>query len=390
MCQPKSMGGRRCPSHSDPTRIAARNAKRRDSYQAQKAQLRQEILVESSFGEAVPHAVEKSTFTNHFLNGELRGQKLSDLFTAKGQTVESKKINIKSSANEGELVEKKYFASRTVSGQVNYNELSENSYIEFGFEEISEDIDYYEDRELRSSQDDILALSKHETSGLDFKEKAAIKFFTSNDYEWFNDAIYSKGASLNPKVRNSESRDPMDQVQKEGDLIYINEDEQNVRALNSISKKLDEALTKGPKIQRVIYRGKSANSKSFKDYENVKDWIGKNAKLGQEVKFDGYQSATADMSVAARNEYSGWKAPGLIYEILTPEGINITSESNYVTEREVLLPRDSRYMVVGVHYDQTKSHLGHKAHVVQLVAINETGEVLTGDNASPKKSIWDA
>src|SRR5699024_4041978 len=72
---------------------------------------------------------------------------------------------------------------------------------------------------------------------------------------------------------------------------------------------------------------------------------------------------------------------GLVYEILTPEGINITDKSHYTTEHEVVLPRDSKYIVAGVQKSQ------NGGACVQLVAVNNNGEVLAGTNSDEPRSI---
>lgn len=389
MCRPKSQGGRRCPSHSDPIRIAARNAKRREAYKQTRSEILDKVAVERAVGENVPNALARSSFAKNFLNQQLTDdKKISDLFSSKAQHIESKKINITSSENEGELVEKNYFSSKNANGTINYNNLDSDSYKEFGFHEINKDSVYYKDRKMKMELEEFRDLSKLEIKDFNKDDIAAVRFFTSNDYEWFNNAIYSKGKSLSVHTVDRDTDDPFEDVKKEYDRIYIDDMDRSKKMVNRITEKLDEALAKGPKIQRIVYRGKKAGSKAFNGYENVEEWVDKNAKLGQEVKFDGYQSTTADIEVASLSLYSGGYEPGLIYEILTPEGANITHLSNYADEKEVLLPRDSRYMVVGIHKNQEKNKYEQQAHIIQLVAINDKGEILTGENSSPKDPIF--
>lgn len=391
MCRPKSQGGRRCPSHSDPTRIAARNAKRRESYKNHKSEMIEKIIVERTVGENVSNAVSESSFKRSFLNQNLKNDaKISDLFKPKNQTIESKKINITSSENEGELVDQNYFSGKRVSGTVNYNNLDENSYKEFGFKEISDSPEdyYYMDRRLKVNLEDFEKLSQLELEQMSQTEKAALKFFTSNQYRWFNDAIYSNGKSLKDEF-NAFAGEPPFEANSYGEYNLSNANiDKNAENVKIISEKLDEAFENAPKIQRVVYRGKKAHTRAFEKYGgDVGKWIEENAKLGQEVKFDGYQSTTADIGIAA--SYSGQHAgdPGLIYEIMTPEGVNLSSISEYEEEREILLPRDSRYMVVGVHKNQKLNSFEGKAYVIQLVAINDKGEVLTGENSSALKPV---
>jgi hypothetical protein len=85
---------------------------------------------------------------------------------------------------------------------------------------------------------------------------------------------------------------------------------------------------------------------------------------------------------------SGNDSSGMLFEILTPEGVNVTSVSEYRSEREVLLPRNQTYVVVG-HKEivNDEDYPEYNQKVVQLVAINSKGEVLDGTNADEPPSI---
>lgn len=85
---------------------------------------------------------------------------------------------------------------------------------------------------------------------------------------------------------------------------------------------------------------------------------------------------------------SGNDSSGMLFEILTPEGVNVTSVSEYRSELEVLLPRNQTYVVVG-HKEivNDEDYPEYNQKVVQLVAINSKGEVLDGTNADEPPSI---
>jgi hypothetical protein len=78
---------------------------------------------------------------------------------------------------------------------------------------------------------------------------------------------------------------------------------------------------------------------------------------------------------------------GILFEVLTPEGVNVTSVSEYKSECEVLLPRNQTYVVVGHKTIIDKYYPEDNKKVVQLVAINSKGEVLDGTNADEPPSI---
>lgn len=78
---------------------------------------------------------------------------------------------------------------------------------------------------------------------------------------------------------------------------------------------------------------------------------------------------------------------GVIFEIGTPEGLNVQSMSEFTHDQEVILPRGAKYVVVG-QYDAEFAYIGmnappKKVPVVQLIAVND--ELLDGTNyqASP-------
>lgn len=126
------------------------------------------------------------------------------------------------------------------------------------------------------------------------------------------------------------------------------------------------------------------------DAGGVRKFVEENYTLGQEVKFDGYQSTTASPAVGA-GYASGH---GILFEIKTSSGLNASSISHYDMEQEVVLPRDSRYMVVGYHdsakfkYSENGEYTGVTTlHVIQLVEITEEGYIRDETNAMPATPI---
>mgnify|MGYP000895840361 CR=1 FL=1 len=400
MCRLASI--RRCPSHSDPVAIAARNARRRAAYAAKKAALKAASVSETnvaptsgnvSVPDNTPAPKMKNIYSavkfdfDEYDDGRLAGLegKARVRLYKKVDTDES--LNITYQKQSGNLVNAGYLAPRYVRGVINYNNLDEESYSIFGFQNPHENPDGYQPIELPVHT--VCDLSAVELDALNVSELLAARFFTSTNYDWFNSILYGKNTKL-PKPDKSYKK-----FAEEGYGIFDEDNQEDAYASNfsippeyrteetvqKICSVLDDALSRGPKRQRILYRGKPGFSSIFNKAGGVSNWVDQNMPLGKEVVFDGYQSASQSFDVAC--EYSG--SSGLIYEILTPEGINVTNVSKYENEREVVLPRQARYVVVGVHKNvKCPGDYEGMTTIVQLVAINEKGEILDGTNASPK------
>lgn len=149
---------------------------------------------------------------------------------------------------------------------------------------------------------------------------------------------------------------------------------------------LDTALAKAPKIPKIVYRSIQPDASVFTHTEGstveerMDNYLSQNYRVGEPVSFLGHQSASTNPAYAKKwGSHEGRE--GVFFEILTPEGLHIKRVSRFEEEDEVLLPRESHYVVAGVQ----KSDRGR---VVQLVAINKYGDVLNGTNAD-QKSSWE-
>lgn len=411
MCRLASI--RRCPSHRDPVAIAARNARRRAAYAAKKAALKtasvsETVVASTSSNVSVPDNTSTPKMKNIYSAVEFDFDEYDDKGMAElvgkarvrlyKQVYTDESLNITYQKQSGNLVKAGYLAPRYVRGVINYNNLNEESYSAFGFQNPHENPNGYQPIGLPVRT--MRKLSEIELRKLSVNEKLAARFFTSNNYDWFNNILYG---------RNTELPEPDESYEKFAEEGYgiFNEDNQHKIHLSgfSVSPKfrtketvekicsvLDDALSHGPKRQRILYRGKKGYSSIFDKAGSVSNWVDQNMPLGKEVVFDGYQSASPCFDIA--RQYSG--GDGLIYEILTPEGVNVTDISQYENEREVVLPRQARYMVVGVHKNvKRKGDYKGMTTIVQLVAINDKGEILDGTNSFtqtdpiPSKSISD-
>lgn len=137
-------------------------------------------------------------------------------------------------------------------------------------------------------------------------------------------------------------------------------------------------MAKAPrKRTRTLYRGVQQGGTGASG-QPVEAWASQEAHLGEKVTFDGYQSTSSSFSIASETYASDDSS--VIFEIRTPEGVNLTSISSYQEEQEVLLPRKSTYVIVGKH--DVIRPTGRTATIIQMVAVNSDNEVLNGSNQS--------
>jgi hypothetical protein len=330
----------------------------------------------------VESAAPETAFHHPLFNGEYNGKTGAGLYSPQGVSQEQQELNITTHSNAGELVDNGYFSATTVHGVINYTNLNEDSYKEFGFAEVGESFE--RPNAFTSTEDSMRELSKLELSEMTAQEKAGLHFFTSSNYEWLNRVLYKKESPA-PPVNYAEP--PLTDIEEEEEKFpMLERREQTAARVKEVTEAIDSSMSKAPKKQRVLYRGMSPHNKAFPTTgdpaKNVQEWLDNNVSLGQELVFDGYQSSSPDLSSAM--SYCG--DGGVIYEILSSEGVNVADVSDYPWEKEVLLPRGARYMVVGVHRNK-KITWGRRTNVVQLVAINSKGAVLDGTNADPAPEL---
>lgn len=212
-------------------------------------------------------------------------------------------------------------------------------------------------------------------------------------YIWMNGALYAKRPLDKPK-KNDQQGIPY--FPDSGTAAYARPFPE---CLKQAVEKIDSAFDKKDGEQTTVYRGMKHIHEIFgydvPAEERVAAFVGKNYPIGQEVKFDGYQSASHSPSIAA--SYSNHN--GLIFEIKTSSSLNVASVSNYATEREALLPRNARYMVVGVHNKaeyrtddvdhNTDPSVLYNTTVVQMVEITDDGYVKDKSNRTPPPPLTD-
>lgn len=329
-----------------------------------------------------------------FNGAEYDGYSKDELLKVSEQVVSSHELNnIYSTSNKGKLAGL-YFSGETIHGVVDYSKLDKSSAVEvFGFNEIVEGEPYdLKDFVETENLDQFLRFSEMETHHLSRDSKEAITYFTDEGYRWLNKSIY-EGIQELPEGNNVDlSLNTTEIIRK---TKYSSENEnffenKNAYVAKKIVEELDEALDKGPKVQRKVYRAIQGHVRF--DGMKPKDWVDENIEIGKEIVVDGYQSTSPKI-----NGIDYWlKDDTVLYEISTPEGLNVSKLSHHGYEQEILLPRDSRYVVVGVdkNVDLGRSTIFTKPPaknmtIVRLVAINSNGEILDGNNSDPKKPIWD-
>jgi hypothetical protein len=306
MCRSKELGGRRCPSHSDPVKHAAYNALRRERYAAQKNNTiltsSKETVVTTASLEPLPHYRDYG-FTN--------------------PAVESR-----------------------------------------AHEEVENDVQ--------------LAESKAEMKKLNKEQRNAVSIFTSNNYKWINGALYGMNSFLREEGYVY-PRNPNLSVGFEKPVAKMAFEETKFRVETTPSQAadyinlLDKAMHAAPLKSRVVYRGVAEHSEHI-DYD-VSGYIKKNYSLGQEVVFDAYQSTTTSPTTAVN--YA--REDGIIFEMKTISGVNAHAISHYEDEQEIVIPRQTRWKVVGVHENVKYSTRDKKvdATVVQMVEIDDSGSEQT-------------
>lgn len=305
------------------------------------------------------------------------------LFKTTGNSEYNPNLNIDLTEHEGHLVDITYFNKKSISGVLDYTKLAETSDEDLGFHKLDK---VYDINEIRKNLtvDDYMNLAKEEVKDMTKDDTTALNYFTSNNYKWVNNALFQKKVHEGPEGKDV-SKATLDKV--------IDSYEHDKESLKKITQHLDEALAKGPKQQRIVYRGVGDHADFLRNEKGTKisadKWVDQNLEVGKEIKFDGYQSSTPTASGLGGYASSN----GIVYEIITPEGVNVESVTAFSGEQEITLPRNARYTVASItkNVDVKISSYSTKKNntIVRLIAINSKGEVLDGTNSDPVEPITD-
>lgn len=218
-------------------------------------------------------------------------------------------------------------------------------------------------RAYLQTEADFKTASRAELEHLTEEHKAAIREFSSPAYRAISGALYAGHLSED----------------QSGDTEKIK---------NAITG-IDAAFMESPLKNRVVYRGVRKEEKRLVQSGSAQAYAAENYREGEVITVDGYQSTTVDPRVAAG--YSSEEG-GIMFEMVSLSGMNISDSSEYGGECEVLIPRNTHWKVVGVHEDTdyTFKRLGPllkprtiKTTVVQLIEVDEDGSQLTQRSTPP-------
>lgn len=370
----------------------------------------QKVEREDELGKAVEHAAKFRKFLSESPLAE--GLTVSD----KDSTKNEKKLNIHSFELEGELIYKHLFDKKQVHGVINYNNIDKDSYKSFGFNGVDNHHKkltnakdkYLEAREgqhfndkMKYSQETIDATvmtneSEKELGVMNQDEKNAIYRFTGGDYEDINRAAYTGKAEF---FKEHKEQPPIEHMREWANFPFENSEDINSPAyMKYTTDNLDSALSKGPSVQRTVYRGVNFDeleggtiSRNMDSGEQttsglLQNYVDTKYPLGQELVIDGYHSASSSAEVGVSFAGNGY-TDGVVFEIKSAEGLNISANSEFDNECEVLLPRKARYMVVGRHKLSGKGDQPYDLQVIQMVAINDKGAIVDESNERKPESL---
>jgi hypothetical protein len=120
-------------------------------------------------------------------------------------------------------------------------------------------------------------------------------------------------------------------------------------------KHVDHGLEQMPLHDGKTYRGIVTPS----EYDSSKDYIDANFKVGQVVRDDAYLSTSKDRLLAdtfsnGSYGYGDEGERGIIIEVYSRQGRDISSLAVRQSEKEVLFPRSTRFVVDAVYFDENE------------------------------------
>lgn len=219
-------------------------------------------------------------------------------------------------------------------------------------------------RAYLQTEADFKTASRAELEHLTEEHRTAINEFSSQKYKAVSKALYKGGLD--------------------------DAEEESASQIRNIITGIDAAFMEAPLKNRVVYRGVQKDETHLLKAGNTQNYVAAAYSEGNFITIDGFQSTTVDPRVAA--DYSSEEG-GLMFEMVSLSGMNISDSSQYAGECEVLLPRKTHWKVVGVHEDADYSfkRLGPllkprtiKTTVVQLIEVDEDGSQLTQRKKPPK------
>lgn len=256
---------------------------------------------------------------------------------------------------------------------------------------------------------DCLKESQKELSNLTADERHAIRGYTGISYQTVNKALLGIGgfSTDDEEPERWRDRDLVGGIFKNLDdaADYVNE--------------LDNALKERHHEERVTYRGIVGQgiSNILNDISGTKQYTNEygsggyvfnpeekvhatkmlveHYKEGTQVKFDSYVSTSLNPSTGVDWSYRDNNSVGIIYEIKSNAGKNISIASSSRREREVLLPRGLNFKVVssyvveeykyqhpdskGTIVERSTAAVKNGFVVVQLIEVDDTGNEIDAE-----------
>jgi hypothetical protein len=250
-----------------------------------------------------------------------------------------------------------------------------------------------------------------EKLGLSDEEKVALRGYTGFAAGVCNNVLQGKGYNYyeHAPLWREDNYGPCDFVNREDLVDYM--------------ETIDKVLSTRQNDTRIVYRGipiysslhdeigASVGKKlHISDTDGLVDGLKEYYKVGKTFNYGTYLSTTHSASYAAErttNSHDTKKSyydkepeiKGIMFEMKTNAGLDVTSIAGkqHAYEREVILPRDTHFKVVGVYvkpaeYDtvsgygekrrsdpneQTKVKYTELAVVVQMVEVDDKGNEIT-------------
>lgn len=293
-------------------------------------------------------------------------------------------------------LEKHFFNETQITGNINDVVLNENSYEIFGFKKPNNKIVNFKSINQNFLNDDLIyKQSKKELSHIDLVDKAFLYEYSGESYDSINEFMNLKGRGFlrktdekivveNPRYKNGKNG--------KNKYIFNKKSYFGHEYMHEFTSRIDNVLSKGPGKQKIVYR-KSNIKQLIKEGGlhngmSVNDVIDSLA-IGKEMSWNGYVSTSIDQRVIFDESTNDYNNETVIFEILTSEGVSIDSVSSYGDEAEVVLPRETKYRIVGKHTLLYRNRLKNvfETPVIQLVAVNKNGDILDGLNSDEREDV---
>lgn len=284
---------------------------------------------------------------------------------------------------EGQIIEENAgFHNVHISGKINPELLNENSYKDFSFAKYDHSVNFNridlsgsDNRshinEKSVKQYHALESGESHQSGikLDNDTRRSIQIYSSESgYKAFQN--YARTGELN--------HSDIVQGTLQETFLYNELQNETDETFKQHIEKMDEYVADGYKVQRRLFRGMSQEDHGV----NVEEWLSKHP-IGETFENQSFTATSASSGAAlARAQQGGNKnntAPNIVFDIISSQGRALGRYSRYQVEKEVLLPRNSRFMVVGIDRDVEVESSPKNYSVtafVKIVQVDEDNNIL--------------